>query len=171
MVKEYSAVIIIALVLIKLYLIGSSPDQQSVDQPAAQQTGDIRQQIVQTALSQLGKPYVLGTRGPDTFDCSGFVQWVYKQHGIQIPDDTFSQQPALRDIRSVDLQPGDLIYEQFPTDQHVVMWMGDLDGNGTGDVINAGGYLDRGDDVNIIYDFFENNPVFTEAIIGYRSVL
>ena len=164
--KEYSAIIIIALVLIKLYLVGSSPDQ-----PAAQQTGDLRQQIVQTALSQLGKPYNLGSEGPDRFDCSGFVHWVYGQYGIETTRTTFTQLDALRKIDPQELQPGDLIYEQFPSDQHVVMWVGDLDGNGTGDVINAGGYLDRGNDVNIIYSFFEDNPVFTESIIGYRSAL
>lgn len=125
--------------------------------------------VIDTALSKLGAPYVYGARGPDMFDCSGFVQWVWAQHGVAIPPTTFTQLPALRVITREELQPGDLIYQQFPTDQHVVMWAGDLDGNGTGDVINAGGYTFSGD-VNIIYSFFEDNPVFTDAIIGYRRV-
>ena len=34
------------------------------------------------AIKHLGKPYVLGTQGPDTFDCSGFIWWVLNQSGV-----------------------------------------------------------------------------------------
>lgn len=38
-------------------------------------------QIVSIATQQLGKPYVWGATGSNSFDCSGLVQYVYKQIG------------------------------------------------------------------------------------------
>jgi len=40
--------------------------------------------IAATALSYKGAPYVLGGNTPSGWDCSGFVRWVYKQHGLNI---------------------------------------------------------------------------------------
>ena len=38
------------------------------------------------AKKQLGKKYVYGTAGPDTFDCSGLTTYVYKNAlGISLP--------------------------------------------------------------------------------------
>lgn len=47
--------------------------------------------MVQAALSQLGKPYLWGTAGPDTYDCSGLVQWAAKQAGISLTRTTYTQ--------------------------------------------------------------------------------
>lgn len=40
--------------------------------------------IITEAKLHLGKPYVWGTQGPNTFDCSGFVYYVYNKCGIKI---------------------------------------------------------------------------------------
>ena len=42
-------------------------------------------QIVAKARSKIGCPYVWGAAGPNSFDCSGLVQWVHKQCGISTP--------------------------------------------------------------------------------------
>ncbi|NLY54863.1 MAG: C40 family peptidase [Firmicutes bacterium] len=44
-----------------------------------------RQAVVNTAYRYRGRPYVFGATGPRTFDCSGFVRYVYRQHGIYLP--------------------------------------------------------------------------------------
>ena len=44
--------------------------------------------IVQAALTKVGCKYVWGSRGPDTFDCSGFVYWCLKQAGMASPAPT-----------------------------------------------------------------------------------
>ncbi|WP_447515626.1 C40 family peptidase, partial [Clostridioides difficile] len=41
--------------------------------------------LISVAKSKLGCNYVYGAEGPNTFDCSGFTQWCYKQIGISIP--------------------------------------------------------------------------------------
>ena len=58
-----------------------------------------------------GTPYRNGGTEPSTgFDCSGFVQWVFAQHGIHLPRDVEMQFGAGRKISVSDLHPGDLIF-------------------------------------------------------------
>ena len=52
---------------------------------AANVTGD---EIVEYARQYLGYPYVHGTYGPDSFDCSGFVYYVFKHFGITLSTDS-----------------------------------------------------------------------------------
>ena len=62
-----------------------------------------------------GTPYRNGGTDPSTgFDCSGFVQWVFAQHGIHLPRDVEMQYGAGKKIDVNDLHPGDLIF--FHTD-------------------------------------------------------
>lgn len=62
------------------------------------------------ALSQVGKPYVLGAAGPDSYDCSGLVQWSLKQLGVSIPRTSKQQWEATTRVSKENLQPGDLIF-------------------------------------------------------------
>ena len=76
---------------------------------AAQRRAD---QVVNFALRQQGKPYVFGTSGPDTFDCSGLVTSAYRQVGLDVPAYTFTQATLGRavDASREQIQPGDLIF-------------------------------------------------------------
>ncbi|RRQ27737.1 NlpC/P60 family protein [Rhodococcus sp. Eu-32] len=64
---------------------------------------------VQAAESKIGAPYVYGASGPDSFDCSGLVQWAYKQAGISLPRTSYDQAAAGTPVSQSDLQPGDVI--------------------------------------------------------------
>jgi cell wall-associated NlpC family hydrolase len=70
------------------------------------------------AQSQLGKPYVYGAAGPNSFDCSGLVMWAYGQVGVSLPHYTGAQYSATARIPISDLQPGDLVF--FYSDLHHV---------------------------------------------------
>jgi len=61
------------------------------------------------AESKVGAPYVWGAAGPSTFDCSGLVQWSYKQAGVAIPRTTYGQADAGTPVAKNDLQPGDVV--------------------------------------------------------------
>ncbi|HBG1282432.1 TPA: glucosaminidase domain-containing protein, partial [Clostridioides difficile] len=50
--------------------------------------------LISVAKSKLGCNYVYGAEGPNTFDCSGFTQWCYKQIGISIPRTVATQSKA-----------------------------------------------------------------------------
>jgi peptidoglycan DL-endopeptidase CwlO len=74
------------------------------------------------AYAQLGKPYVWGATGPDSYDCSGLVQAAWASAGVSIPRDTYSQVAGLPAIPLSSLQPGDLVF--FDGDGHVAMYVG-----------------------------------------------
>ena len=63
---------------------------------------------VQIALAQVGKPYVWGAKGPNSFDCSGLVQWSYRQAGVQLAPGTYGQ--VHQGVPVSDVRPGDLVF-------------------------------------------------------------
>jgi cell wall-associated NlpC family hydrolase len=65
---------------------------------------------VELARSRIGAPYVAGAAGPDGFDCSGLVFWVYSQLGLQVPRTTWEQLEWATPIEPSQLQPGDLVF-------------------------------------------------------------
>ena len=92
---------------------------------------------VAEALRQLGKPYVFGTNGPDTFDCSGLTQWAWARAGVGMPHYTVSQFNAFPRVGTDALQPGDLVF--FNVDLgHMGMYIGNgniVQAPRTGDVV------------------------------------
>jgi hypothetical protein len=79
---------------------------------------------VHDALSQVGVPYVWGGTSPGKgLDCSGLVQYAWKQAGVNIPRTTYQQIAALPHVDGgmSSWRPGDLIY---PEPGHVGMYIG-----------------------------------------------
>jgi cell wall-associated NlpC family hydrolase len=66
--------------------------------------------IVRTALGYLGTPYVLGGTAPTGFDCSGFVWYVYRLHGVDLPRTVATQAGVGRPVNREDVRPGDLVF-------------------------------------------------------------
>lgn len=74
-------------------------------------TTNVQQAIVREAFKHLGKPYVWGAKGPNTFDCSGLTYYVYmKATGHYIGGWTGEQQYAGTQISVSQAQPGDLVF-------------------------------------------------------------
>lgn len=77
----------------------------------------LRANIIATAASQAGVPYVWGGSTPGVgLDCSGLVQWVYGQQGIEIPRTVATIRPVVKQINEADVKPGDLIFSGFTAD-------------------------------------------------------
>lgn len=66
--------------------------------------------LLAVARAQLGKPYVWGAVGPDTFDCSGFVGYVFASVGIDMPRVAAQQWFAGPHVGLGSLLPGDLVF-------------------------------------------------------------
>ncbi|KAA6214465.1 glycoside hydrolase [Streptomyces albofaciens JCM 4342] len=76
------------------------------------------------ARAQMGKPYVWGATGPNSYDCSGLTQAAWKAAGVSLPRTTWDQVKAGDRVATKDLKPGDLVF--FYNDiSHVGMYIGD----------------------------------------------
>ncbi|QUH03915.1 C40 family peptidase [Saccharopolyspora erythraea] len=80
-------------------------------------------QAVNAALGKQGSPYVFGAKGPSQFDCSGLVQWSYKQAGVEVPGSTKSQVSEGRGVSRSDLRPGDVVF-YYSSASHNAMYIG-----------------------------------------------
>jgi peptidoglycan hydrolase CwlO-like protein len=96
------------------------------------------QAILNEAYAQLGKPYSWGATGSDSFDCSGFTQYVYEHAaGVDISRTTYSQIDQGQAVNQDQLQPGDLV---FTHPGHVGIYVGNgqmIDAPQTGDVVKV----------------------------------
>lgn len=69
--------------------------------------------------------YVYGASGPNAFDCSGFVMWVYKHAiGKSLPHYSGAQMRATQRVARRHLKPGDLLFYGPGGSQHVAMYIG-----------------------------------------------
>jgi cell wall-associated NlpC family hydrolase len=85
--------------------------------------------MLAAAMGRQGLPYVWGGNGPNVFDCSGLVQWSFRQAGITMPRVAADQALTGPAVPMSQLQPGDLLF--YHTDatapnyiSHVAIYLG-----------------------------------------------
>ena len=121
------------------------------------------QAVIDLAHKQLGKPYVWGAEGPNSFDCSGLIYYVYKNAAsITLPRTSSDQYSAGVAVSRSNLKAGDLIFSS--TDgtgniTHVAIYVGD------GQMIHAPRNGKNVEKVSI------NNSYWNKAYVGARRVL
>jgi cell wall-associated NlpC family hydrolase len=117
--------------------IHKKAQQITQSQTHAKQLGHIytlstseRQTLIEDAKYFNGGRYIWGGTTPDGFDCSGYVQYLYKKHHINLPRTAWAQSKRGIPVSSENLQKGDLLF--FLTDKkrgipvtHVGIYLGD----------------------------------------------
>lgn len=88
--------------------------------PIQQSLGDV---ALDAAKTKVGAMYSWGAAGPANFDCSGLVQWAYKQAGIKLPRTSFEQSHVGAPVAFQNLKPGDIVITNGGG--HVGMYAGD----------------------------------------------
>jgi len=121
--------------------VSMAADQTTYEQREAQFTTalpDQRAQVaINTAMAQLGLPYVWGGDGPTNgdagFDCSGLTTFSYAAAGVSLPRTAHTQYYKGPHVQQgAALQPGDLVFYGTPAKvHHVGMYLGD------GKMVNA----------------------------------
>ena len=102
---------------------------------------------IETALAQVGDPYVWGATGPDGFDCSGLTSFAYAAAGVSLPHSSRAQSSMGRQLGPNEaMQPGDLVFFYSPI-SHVGLYIGN------GMMVHARTY---------------GQPVAVTSVAGYR---
>lgn len=112
----------------------TSNSSSSSNESTSNSSSRSAQAVLNLAYSKMGCPYVWGAEGPNSFDCSGFTSYVYRNAvGISIPRTSSAQSGYGTTVSKSNLQPGDLVF--FST-------------NGTGRVSHVGIYVGGGNMVH-----------------------
>ncbi|CAM5649666.1 C40 family peptidase [Streptomyces fumanus] len=94
-----------------------------LDQVGTQAT-EAGRAAIEYATEQLGKPYVWGAEGPDSFDCSGLTSQAWLHAGLVIPRTAEQQWAQLPHVPISQMRPGDLII-YYADASHVAIYIGD----------------------------------------------
>jgi cell wall-associated NlpC family hydrolase len=100
---------------------------------------------VLAAVAELGKPYMFGAVGPDSFDCSGLTLWAWSKAGVTLPHYTGDQSQAGTATDERSLAAGDLVLTPgsdgtIANPQHVGIYLGAglvIEAPQTGDVVKV----------------------------------
>ena len=141
---------------------GSAPGVMADAASAIDQAqGDPGEHVVHIASKFVGVPYVWGGESPSGFDCSGLVQYCFKQIGVHLERTTWDQVKEGHAVEWGHFKPGDLIFSNFEGPgagaTHVVIYAGH------GQVIAAphtGGHVE-----------YESVDVFKPYFMGARRVV
>jgi len=97
-------------------------------------------EVIAYAESFMGTPYEWGATGPNTFDCSGFVQYVYAHFGVSTGRSTYDQITHGTFVSKENLQAGDLVFFGSGSPHHVGIYVGNgsyIHAPHTGDVVKV----------------------------------
>ncbi len=110
---------------------GTAPEPvpETIPEPMPETTVDnvtLGLQAAELARRQLGKSYQWGAAGPDRFDCSGLVFYVYGCLGVSLPRVVSDQATAGQEVSRKRLQPGDLLFFAIDSGRinHVGIYIG-----------------------------------------------
>lgn len=69
-------------------------------------------ELISYAKQYLGRPYVWGSKGPKSFDCSGFTSFVFRKYNVNLSPASRMQATQGVGISKKDIRPGDLLFFQ-----------------------------------------------------------
>lgn len=91
---------------------------------------ELREKFLNMAMAQMGKPYVYGSRGPNSFDCSGFIYYSAKESlDLYLPTNSGEQYSYCDKIKDSERQAGDLVFFKDKSSgpvTHVGIYLDDL---------------------------------------------
>lgn len=118
----------------------------------------LRANIVRASIDLLGKTYKNGGRGPDAFDCSGLVYYIFKRAGVTLPATAEDQGRIGIEVKREAILPGDLVVFKIKRDFHV------------GIMLNEQVFVHASRSKGVAIDNL-SLPYWTKSLLGFRSVL
>ena len=99
-----------------------------LSRPMSVSNGTLGSEIAALSQQFIGCRYVYGASGPNSFDCSGFTLYIYRQYGISLAHGATAQMGYGVSVNKSELQPGDLVFFRYNTTKaasHVGIYIGD----------------------------------------------
>ncbi|MEA1954711.1 MAG: C40 family peptidase [Campylobacterota bacterium] len=75
--------------------------------------------LIALAKSKIGNKYMTAKAGPDNFDCSGFVYYLFKSNDISIPRTSLNQSKSGKKLTREELKKGDILFFDTANRKHV----------------------------------------------------
>ena len=147
------------------YLQSTKPSSSSSSNSGSTSVSSSASSVIAYAKTLLGKPYVWGAQGPNSFDCSGFTYYVFKNKaGIVLPRTSSSQSKYGTSVSWSNLKAGDLMFF-------------DTNGANNGQVSHVGLYIGNGQMIHAsssqrkIVITSVNTSYYKNAFVNARRVL
>jgi cell wall-associated NlpC family hydrolase len=93
----------------KIVLISQAIDKKVSKVLPIHTNTSVVHKLITLAKSKLGDSYVYAAAGPDHFDCSGFVYYIFKENGITIPRTSLLQSKSSKKLNRQELKKGDIL--------------------------------------------------------------
>lgn len=128
------------------------------------------ERLADNAAKYLGTRYRYGSTGPKTFDCSGFISYVFRQEGINLPRTSRMQYREGEKISRDQVRPGDLLFFSSPRSGkgrvgHVAMVV-DVNEND-----NSLTFIHASSSKGVSYQKFPDGGYYSRNFIGAKRVL
>ena len=147
------------------YLQAKKPSSTSSKNDSDTNVSKSASALISYAKKFLGKPYVWGAQGPNSFDCSGFTYYVFKNKaGITLPRNSAVQSKYGTYVSRSNIKAGDLLFF-------------DTNGSNNGAVSHVGLYIGNGQMIHASYSQRKivtvsiNNSYYQNAFVNARRVL
>lgn len=136
------------------FLFGCAPKKiQIYEGPST-----LRAKIVDLSISLIGKPYALNAKGPDKFDCSGLIYYVYRSFNINVPPSTDKLLKAGIEVPRQNVLPGDIVFFKIQKDLHA------------GIMINKDEFIHASKSKGVTVESLRS-PYWEKNVIAFRSLI
>ena len=103
----------------KIVLISKTVDHNISEPKTTKEDNTPIDKLINLAKSKLGDSYVYAAAGPDHFDCSGFVYYVFKENGVAIPRTSLLQSKSTKKLNRQEIKRGDILLFDTHDRKHI----------------------------------------------------
>jgi cell wall-associated NlpC family hydrolase len=91
-------------------VLRSEIEQREIATNLTPESSRLIDDMLSEAKRYIGRPYILGAKGPTAFDCSGYTSYIYRQFGYSIAPSSRDQYTQGKPVDRKDLRKGDLVF-------------------------------------------------------------